>query len=519
MKKEELKELLIKDYINVFLAFSRSRTNSYDEAEDLSQQIIMECLEAIERNDNITNVNAYFWSIAHNTYKRYLRNRNNNYILDNNYCMMIAETNECGNDDRKNYVKIRESLSIISGIYRKVLVYFYYEELKIAEIAKQLNITVEMVKFYLSNGKKKLKEIYTMNKIYSEKSFNPSNFSIYYSGIDFSRVNIWNLFKRKLPCQIALVCYELPKTISEISILLGVSSCYLEDEMEILLDAGVIKEITKGKYQTNFFILNKEEVKKIRALFENMYEEYVNDVVDAFYKNLEQIKTSKVYLQDVDTNRLAWIFADKVADFDYRSITISENDYPKILSCGARALIYAEEEKSGLGVSGQTPTDVEGYRMWARDAKIFGSSRNQEILRNKFHVNTIIDVYNGKISDDLLEEYAYLLEQNLLEKKDGKLFANVAYVSDEFQSLMKEINLKMYERLEKTSMEIQKEVTKIVKHSLPKSLSEYEHGYAMTLIMFYAGSIFEEVLYSKGFIKIEKEEKNHSLLNYFIKNN
>ena len=68
----------------------------------------------------------------------------------------------------------------------------------IKDIAAKYSQSEEMIKWYLQKSKKKLKEIYQMEKTFGIKSFNPSDFSVYYSGIDFSRVNVWNLFKRLL---------------------------------------------------------------------------------------------------------------------------------------------------------------------------------------------------------------------------------------------------------------------------------------------------------------------------------
>ena len=78
--KEKLKEILVNEYLNRFLTFYISRTSSIYDAEDLSQKAACECLDAIERVDDIQNINGYFWSIAHNIYKNYL-NRKDNYIL------------------------------------------------------------------------------------------------------------------------------------------------------------------------------------------------------------------------------------------------------------------------------------------------------------------------------------------------------------------------------------------------------------------------------------------------------
>lgn len=99
-----------------------------------------------------------------------------------------------------------------------------------------------------------------MNKEIGEVSFNPKDFSIYYSGIDFASVNVWELFKRKLPCQIALICYAKPKTVSEIANEVGCSSCFIEDELTILLNVGVLIQKAKDKYQTNFTLLAKKNL-------------------------------------------------------------------------------------------------------------------------------------------------------------------------------------------------------------------------------------------------------------------
>jgi len=519
LSQEQLQDLLVKDYLNAFLAFSITRTSSINDAEELSQQISFECSKSISKGTLISNVNAYFWSIAHNTYKRYLQSKNNDYVIDNDYCINICDNSSNKEHDMlqlDHYLKLRESLLILSGIYRRVLVYFYYDEMKIKEIATKLKITVEMVKWYLSTGKKKLKEVYFMNKEYGIKSFNPSEFSIYYSGIDFAKVNVWSLFKRKLPGQIVLFCYDNPKTISEISIELGCASCYLEDEINILVDAGVLKEVVKGKFQTNFFIIMKDEVKKIKHLFSEMYEGYIDDLIKVFNEYLPKIKASKVYKQELDDNRYAWLFSDMVADFDSRLLSTSDSDYPQILSCGARALIFAEEEVSSECSGGQTPTDVEGYRLWARDIpKLFNVLKHQSILRNKKYVQIIIDVYNEKINDELIEEYAYLIKEGYLSKINDKLYSNVAYKNKELKEIFSEINEDMNHKLEKESKRVLTLLNKIVASSIPKDLNNYIHGYVITLTKYYAGTIFKEYLLDKGFIKIPKDVERVSLLNYF----
>ena len=98
--KEKLKELIANEYLNRFLTFYISKTSSIIDAEDLSQKAACECLDALNRVDEIKNVNAYFWSVAHNVYKNYL-NRRDNYILDDDYCKMQIADISYDKDDEK----------------------------------------------------------------------------------------------------------------------------------------------------------------------------------------------------------------------------------------------------------------------------------------------------------------------------------------------------------------------------------------------------------------------------------
>lgn len=514
--KEQLKEILVEQYLNRFFTFYVSRTSSIEDAEDLSQKAACECLDAIDRVDNINNVNGYFWSIAHNVYKNYL-NRRSNYILDDDYCkMQIVDTSdsEYESERRKRHNELRKSLSILSGLYQKILVYYYYQELKIKQIADILDISQDMVKFYLSNGKKKLKELYYMNQEYGEKSFNPSDFSIYYSGIDFASVNVWELFRRKLPGQIALVCYKKARTLSEIAMEVGCSSCYVEEEVELLVNAGVLLQQTKGKYQTNFYIISKEELQVIDEMYKNMYQEYINDVNTIFNENLEEIKNKKIYKHEATIEQYKWIFADMIADMDRRNLFTKDADYPKILSCGARGLVFALESKTPKGVCGQSPSYLNDYTLWARDlSEIKGICTNQPILRDKNIAQTVIDVYNGIIDDNKKDLYAYLIKNGILIKINEELKCNIAYVSKELKKLMKEINENLYKVLEPHTNRIKTYLTKIVNKSIPNSLKDYVNGYVITLMEFFAGNKIIEELISCGFLSVENKNIQMS---YFI---
>lgn len=510
---EYLKDLIANEYLNSFFGFYVKRASSIQDAEDLTQKAAYECLNAINRVKEITNINSYFWSIAHNVYKNYL-NRRVNYILDDDYCKMNIVDINYDDKNQEMHNCIRKSLSILSGLYRKIIVLYYYHDLKIKDIANELNISQDMVKYYLTNGKKKLKEIYYMNKEIGEVSFNPKDFSIYYSGIDFASIDIWQLFKRKLPCQIVLICYNKPKTISEIASLIGCSSCYIEDEISILQQAGVIIEKVKHKYQTNFYIISKDEINVITNLYNEMYLEYTKELDKVFNENLEQIKKTNIYQNDATIDQYKWIFVSMVANIDRRNILIKESDYPRILSCGSRAIIYGLEARAPKGVCGQTPTYLNDYIMWAKDLwNIKEHSLNQFILKDKQIAQTVIEVFNGIIDVNNKELYAYLIKNNILVKENEVLKTNIAYLNKEFLKLMESINNNLYIKLETKTKKIKNYLFKIVNKTIPNSLTEYVNGYVFTLMDFFANNIIIQSLINNNFLN---DKLNNIQVSYFV---
>jgi RNA polymerase sigma factor (sigma-70 family) len=218
--KQKQLETLTNEYLKPFFAFAIKRTNNISEAEDVAQEIAYQCVIAINKDKNIIDFNAFIWSVAHNTYKRWCNRKYHNISLDENlefYENIVDTTSiiyeQIEKSDEIN--EIKKNLSLLTNYYRKTMVYYYYDNLSVADIAEALDISTEMVKFYLYKGRKQIKEGYKMDTNYGAKSFNPSEFSIYYSGIDFSDGFIWQAFKRKLPSQIVLIAYEKPMTVGK----------------------------------------------------------------------------------------------------------------------------------------------------------------------------------------------------------------------------------------------------------------------------------------------------------------
>ena len=83
-----------------------------------------------------------------------------------------------------------------------------------------------------------------MTRQLGEKSYNPGVFRVNFWG---SKNEYEELFRRKLPGSILLAAYYTAMTGQELSLETGVPMAYLEDELEILLKAKVLKK--EGIYE------------------------------------------------------------------------------------------------------------------------------------------------------------------------------------------------------------------------------------------------------------------------------
>ena len=166
-KTEQIKKIT-EIYLVAFLSCDIKRINNFSEAEKLAQEIAYQSILSINKGNIIKNFDAFVWSIAHNTYKKWLK-RKQTVSLDDEYNTF----SNIINDDlpiedtlinQENFNLVRRELSHLSNLYRQTLVCFYYDELPIRDISTKLEISEEMVKFYLLKGRQKLKYFGNMSR-------------------------------------------------------------------------------------------------------------------------------------------------------------------------------------------------------------------------------------------------------------------------------------------------------------------------------------------------------------------
>ena len=73
-------EKITTEYLKPIFGFALKRCKNLQDAEDLSQEIVIKVFQTLCKRDNIENVNKFVWTIAHNALSNYYRDSKQNYI-------------------------------------------------------------------------------------------------------------------------------------------------------------------------------------------------------------------------------------------------------------------------------------------------------------------------------------------------------------------------------------------------------------------------------------------------------
>ncbi|MCL2774894.1 MAG: RNA polymerase sigma factor [Oscillospiraceae bacterium] len=301
----------IEETAKTVFSYCLARTNSKEEAEDLSQDILLEILKsACNLRDDKAFYN-FMWAVANNVYKNWCkkkaRRKQTFYELDEN---LPDDNVDLDNllilSDEVNL--LRRELSLLSEKYRIAAVLYYSKDYSVSKVAKTLSISENMVKYLLFKARKILKEGIGMEREFGEKSYNPGKFeyNVIYDGMANDEYR--NLFARKIPGNILLSAYYTPMTVRELSIEMGISSVYMEDEIALLERYDLIKSVGECKYQTNIIIFTEDFMKEWYKMADKNYVSKIGEVIGLIKDALPEIRKIGFRGCDLPENNLLWTF-------------------------------------------------------------------------------------------------------------------------------------------------------------------------------------------------------------------
>ena len=497
-------EKIITEYLKPIFGFALKRCKNAHDAEDLSQDIVLKAFRALLIKDDIGDVSKFIWTIAHNALSNYYRDSAKSVIgvsIDE-VAEVIADPDSIFDDDDNADAirRLQSEIAYLSKLQRKIVIAYYFENRKQADIAKDLDIPLGTVKWHLFEAKKELKRgMDTMRKT-SELKFNPIRFqNCGFNGSSGTKT-MEEFFRSALSQNICYCVRNEAKTVNEIADSLGVSPVYVETEVDFLEKYGFLTE-KNGKYIVNFLIseittelldIQDKMYKKAASLFANdLYDELVNSDV----LNDESILCNKVLPGSTeenplrDKNFLLWSLIPYIAACSGENLmenTISFDEVATIRPDGAHNICYAMivpndlvppenfvDMRDWCGPYWDTNTD---HMLWSVDTEWSGRRLGVNIYDHEV-AERILSLYERE-EENLLskEDYAWLSERGYIKTwgdYDGYFktaWQVVVLRNKEIQTKLLEIGEKIKEKYKDVFDKIKAPYVDVVLNSVPTHL-------------------------------------------------
>ncbi len=318
----------ITEYLKPLFGFALRRCKNIHDAEDLSQEIAIRAFRALLVKDDVTDIGKFIWTVAHNTLSNYYRDTAKSMfgVSIDDVAEILEDSDLFFDDIEKTDTvhRLQSEIAYLSKLQRRIVIAYYFENRKQADIARELNIPLGTVKWHLFEAKKELKRGMDTMRRTSELKFNPIKFhSLGFNG-SIGTKSLDEFFRSTLSQNICYCVRNQAKTINEIADDLGISPVYIETEVDFLEKYCFLNE-QKGKYIVNFIIseptaelltMQNEMYKKVAGLFANeLYDELINsDILDEesiFCNHVLPGSTPESQLRD--KNFLLWALIPYIA--------------------------------------------------------------------------------------------------------------------------------------------------------------------------------------------------------------
>lgn len=321
-------EMLIREYVSEFMDkiyyFCLKKTGNPDGAFDLAQDISLGIITSLSKGVVPDDFPAYVWRSARNRYADYAERRRKireRYGGDV-YELDIADGEKSPEEQvlRSEQLSVlRRELAFISEDYRKIVLAFYIEDRSIRDISSALGLPENTVKSKLYRARKILKEGMDMAREFGPKSFKPENISFIESGNVTPQVP-WGAANTLFSKNVLIEAADNPSTVEELAIALGIAAPYMQEKVDELVNATLLKKLDGKKYVTDFPIVSAgKRAEAVDILKKSAHEAalYADEIAEDVVKTIRE--TGCADHSSLDDNSLKWFSV-------FETVTTAEGD-------------------------------------------------------------------------------------------------------------------------------------------------------------------------------------------------
>lgn len=457
-----------------------SKTPSREEAEDLSQEILLELLRAAQNIRDDKAFYGFMWAVAGNVYKQWYRKRTMQSTCELTENIAAQEEEPTFGEENEDLYLLRRELTLLSEKYRRATILYYIDRKTCSEIAFLLSVSESMVKYLLFKSRTILKEGMNMERNLGELSYNPKTLIPMYSGRGPNQ--FWEFMQSKIRQNIVSACYNDSLTVQQISLETGIPLPYLDDEIKELEDKQII--LREGKrYKSNVIVITSECADEIERAV-TKYHKKIADKIENFiketaseYKNIEFIGSN--FSENTLRWQLAVILFRAILEVDYNEFNVPKTGW------GEPAYIWCVEKLSEKFVFNYSRMDSRSgdglyfFDYW-KDGK--GKGDHHDFYGNERNINIFCDICRGEkmtLSEYDLEAIAEMIKKGYVTQENEMYRATVpVYPFDKYSAVVDMVRMFISNELVSIIQEIDHSAAKILSEHTPKHLQDQVEGVA-----------------------------------------
>ena len=477
MNETELRKKIVEVSKTIF-SYCMTKTSSREDAEDLSQDIMLELSKSIESIWDDRAFYSFMWGVTGNVYKQWYRNKIKHSTCELSEDIPVEEDHF--DEDRDDIFALRRELALLSEKYRKATILYYIENRSCMEISSSLGISESMVKYLLFKSRKKLKEGMSMERNLGPLSYNPKRLIPLYSGEGPNR--FWDFMQNKIRQNILSACYNDSLTEQQISFETGIPLPYLDDEIRALEDKHII--IRDGKrYKANVIVITEECVDEIERAV-TKYHRQIADKIEIFVtEKMDEYRKIGFSGQDFSENTLRW----QLSTILFRTIMIASyggdvTHFPKT-GWGEGAYLWCVEKPiKNLIFSFADINSNRDDRIYFFDYEKNGKGNHRDFYGNKRYINIYCDICRGEKTDfgeyDL-EAIAEMIKKGYVINENGSYRAAVpVYSSEQYAKVVQKAKEFTDNELAVIIRDLETTTIQILNAHTPKYLADQVSGIA-----------------------------------------
>ena len=257
MNKQQADELIVQ-YLPKIYGFAMKKAFSYQEAEELSSDIVAEVYLSMLSAKEIVNIDGYVWRISEHVYSKFVSSKKKREGVSIDGMDIPDDTSVWDDDVDTELDLLRREIAFLTQTRRKIVYSFYYENKTISTITEEMGIPEGTVKWHLNKARNDLKEGFIMERKIGKLGIKPIEATGFgHGGNPGSNGGPEYYLGNKLNLNIVYSVYYTPKTLTEIAEELGVTPVYIEDAVAELVANGFLVE-QAGKRYTTYVCFNPE---------------------------------------------------------------------------------------------------------------------------------------------------------------------------------------------------------------------------------------------------------------------